>query len=46
VRVVWTPEAQQDRVDLWGYIAAENPRAAARMDELFRWLKADREQGS
>jgi addiction module RelE/StbE family toxin len=35
VRVVWTPEAQQDRVDLWGYIAAENPRAAARMDELF-----------
>ena len=35
MRVVWTPEAQQDRVDLWGYIAAENPRAAARMDELF-----------
>jgi toxin ParE1/3/4 len=35
VRVVWTPAAQQDRVDLWDYIAAENPRAAARMDELF-----------
>jgi toxin ParE1/3/4 len=35
VRVVWTPEAQQDRGDLWDYIAAENPRAAARMDELF-----------
>jgi len=35
VRVVWTPEAQQDRTDVWDYIAAENPRAAARMDELF-----------
>jgi len=33
--VVWTPEAQQDRVDVWEYIAADNPRAAARMDELF-----------
>ncbi len=35
MRVVWTPEAQQDRTDVWDYIAAENPRAAARMDELF-----------
>jgi toxin ParE1/3/4 len=35
VRVVWTPEAQLDRSDVWDYIAAENPRAAARMDELF-----------
>ncbi|NMQ30274.1 type II toxin-antitoxin system RelE/ParE family toxin [Candidatus Accumulibacter phosphatis] len=35
MRVVWTPEAQQDRSDVWDYIAAENPRAAARMDELF-----------
>jgi addiction module toxin, RelE/StbE family len=35
VRVVWTPEAQQDRTDVWDYIAADNPRAAARMDELF-----------
>jgi toxin ParE1/3/4 len=35
VRVVWTPEAQQDRNDVWSYIAADNPRAAARMDELF-----------
>jgi toxin ParE1/3/4 len=35
VRVVWTPEALQDRVDVWDYIAADNPRAAARMDELF-----------
>ncbi len=35
MRVVWTPEAQQDRADVWEYIAADNPCAAARMDELF-----------
>ena len=35
MRVIWTPEAQQDRADIWDYIAADNPRAAARMDELF-----------
>ncbi len=35
MRVVWTPEAQQDRVDVWEYIAADNPYAAVRMDELF-----------
>ncbi len=37
MRVIWTPEAQQDRADVWGYIAADNdnPRAATGMDELF-----------
>lgn len=35
MRVIWTPEAQQDRAEIWGYIAGDNPRAAARMDELF-----------
>jgi toxin ParE1/3/4 len=35
VRVVWTPEALQDRADVWGYVEAENPQAAVRMDELF-----------
>ena len=35
MRVVWTPEAQQDRTDIWDFIAANNPAAAARMDELF-----------
>jgi toxin ParE1/3/4 len=35
VRVIWTPEALQDRVDVWDHIAADNPPAAARMDELF-----------
>jgi plasmid stabilization system protein ParE len=35
VNVVWTPEAQQDRIDICDYIAAENPPAAASMDKLF-----------
>lgn len=35
MRVVWTPEAEQDRADIWDYIAADNPRAAARMDAWF-----------
>ena len=35
MRVVWTPEAYQDRIDVWDYIAADNPPAAARMDEIF-----------
>ena len=35
MRVIWTPEAEQDRVDVWDYIAADNPHAATRMDELF-----------
>ncbi|WP_373921566.1 type II toxin-antitoxin system RelE/ParE family toxin [Pseudomonas sp. BMW13] len=25
----------QDRLDIWEYIATENPRAAVHMDELF-----------
>jgi addiction module RelE/StbE family toxin len=35
MRIVWTPEAQQDRSDVWDYITAASPSAAARMDELF-----------
>ena len=35
MKVIWTPEALQDRIDIWDYIAAENPRAAASMDDLF-----------
>ena len=35
MRVIWTPEAQQDRADVWDHIADDNPRAAAKMDELF-----------
>jgi plasmid stabilization system protein ParE len=35
VRVRWTASAEQHRADVWDFIAAENPVAAARMDELF-----------
>jgi len=35
VRVIWTPEAEQDRDSIWLHVAADNPRAAARLDELF-----------
>ena len=35
MKVIWTPEAQQDRADIWDYIATDNPRAAARIDTLF-----------
>jgi addiction module RelE/StbE family toxin len=35
VKVVWTPEARQDRIDIWDSIAVENPPAAASMDKLF-----------
>ena len=35
MRVIWTPEAEQDRDDIWNYIAADNPVAATLMDELF-----------
>ena len=33
--VIWTLEAQQDRADIWDFIAADNPLAAVHMDELF-----------
>nr|WP_256833250.1 type II toxin-antitoxin system RelE/ParE family toxin [Pseudomonas oleovorans] len=35
MQVIWTPEALQDRLDIWEYIATENPRTAVHMDELF-----------
>lgn len=35
MRVRWTPEAEQDRIDIWDYIAIDNPAAAAQMDQLF-----------
>ena len=35
MKVLWTPEAEQDRDDIWLHIAADNPRAAGRTDELF-----------
>ena len=35
MKVVWTPEAQEDRAGIWDRIAGDNPPAAARMDALF-----------
>lgn len=35
MKVVWTPEANQDRLDIQNYIATDSPRSAANMDELF-----------
>ena len=35
MKVVWTATARRDRLDIMDYIAADSPRAAARMDELF-----------
>jgi addiction module RelE/StbE family toxin len=35
VIVRWSSEATRDRRDIWDFIAAENPAAAARMDALF-----------
>ncbi|TBU83473.1 type II toxin-antitoxin system mRNA interferase toxin, RelE/StbE family [Pseudomonas daroniae] len=34
MKVIWAPEAEQDRLDIWDYIAADNPVAAVHMDEL------------
>jgi toxin ParE1/3/4 len=35
VKVRWTASARQDRIAIRDYIAADNRRAAARMDALF-----------
>ncbi|MCK5911254.1 MAG: type II toxin-antitoxin system RelE/ParE family toxin [Caulobacter sp.] len=35
MNVRWTASARLDRLDIMDYIAAENRRAAARMDQLF-----------
>ena len=35
MNVFWTSEAEQDRADIWDYIAIDNPHAAAQMDAVF-----------
>jgi len=35
VKVVWTPEAEQDRAAIWAYLVARNPASAVRMEQLF-----------
>ena len=35
MKVRWTPEAEDDRAQIFDYIEADSPRAAVKMDELF-----------
>ncbi len=35
MRVIWTTQAQKDRLAIWEYIAANNPVAAGDMDMRF-----------
>jgi len=35
MNIIWTPDAEFDRDDIYDYIAANNPRAAGRMNTLF-----------
>ena len=35
MKVRWTPQARQDRADIWDYLHARDPGAAVRMDRLF-----------
>nr|WP_315255645.1 type II toxin-antitoxin system RelE/ParE family toxin [uncultured Duganella sp.] len=35
MELFWTPEAIQDRDDIYAYIEADNPSAALALDELF-----------
>lgn len=35
MKIIWTPEAEQDRVAIWDYLAAHDPAAALRIDQLF-----------
>ncbi|WP_147479665.1 type II toxin-antitoxin system RelE/ParE family toxin, partial [Pseudomonas amygdali] len=35
MNLFWTPEAIQDREDIYNYIEADNPTAALDLDELF-----------
>ena len=36
MKVVWTPEADRDRSDIWDHISADSPAAAVRVDTAFR----------
>ena len=35
MNVIWTPEAEQDRLEVWDVIAADKPSAAVRMPMLY-----------
>ncbi len=35
MNVRWSPEAEDDRTQIFDYIATDSPRSAIKMDELF-----------
>ena len=35
MKITWTPEAENDRLEIFLFIAADNPLAAIHMDERF-----------
>ena len=35
MKVAWTGPAEQDRSDIWDYLTARDPQAAARLDARF-----------
>jgi len=35
VKVLWTAQAEQNRLDIFDHIAADNPHAAVNMDQRF-----------
>ncbi|APH72542.1 type II toxin-antitoxin system RelE/ParE family toxin [Aquibium oceanicum] len=41
MKLIWTPEAEKDRLDVLDYIAVDDPAAALRMNRVFQ-LAAER----
>ncbi|MGO4439081.1 type II toxin-antitoxin system RelE/ParE family toxin [Rhizobium sp. RAF56] len=35
MKIIWTPQAELDRLEIFQFIASENPAASIRMDQLF-----------
>lgn len=44
MKVLWTPQAAQDRADIWDYLHALNPQAALDMDLRFSQSAAQLKQ--
>lgn len=35
MKIIWTPQAEQDRIEIWDYLVERDPAAALRVDQLF-----------
>ncbi|MED5546728.1 MAG: type II toxin-antitoxin system RelE/ParE family toxin [Pseudomonadota bacterium] len=35
MKIIWTPQAQHDRIAIWDYLVEHDPAAALRIDQLF-----------